>query len=168
VSSAINYNPWQLSFRVPIRFPEKAEPFISASKKRLALSVYLFSLWCLLLLHWYSCGHKVSRVLTLGNKWTWAVSFTPRSLYSYGKRLWYSLDRRLSEPAWTPWWWKEKALSVLGIEPRCTPRSQSLHWLNYTGSLTHARTHTQTHARCAMYVVLTVTLKGKGKVVPVL
>jgi hypothetical protein len=39
--------------------------------------------------YWVSGGIS-SRI-----RWTWVVSFTPRSLYPQGKRPWYSLDRRL-------------------------------------------------------------------------
>jgi hypothetical protein len=40
----------------------------------------------------------VPRILDLGTRWRWVVSFTPRPLYSQGKSLWHSLDRRLGGP----------------------------------------------------------------------
>jgi hypothetical protein len=38
------------------------------------------------------------RILDLGSRWRWVVSFTPRPLYSQGKSPWYPLDRRLGGP----------------------------------------------------------------------
>jgi hypothetical protein len=38
------------------------------------------------------------RLLDLGTRWRWAVSFTPLPLYPQGKSPWYSLDRRLGGP----------------------------------------------------------------------
>jgi hypothetical protein len=38
------------------------------------------------------------RILKLGNKWRWVVSFTPQSFYSRGKKPSYTLDRRLAGP----------------------------------------------------------------------
>jgi hypothetical protein len=38
------------------------------------------------------------RLLDLGNRWRWAVSFTPRPLYCQGKSPWYPLSSRLGEP----------------------------------------------------------------------
>jgi hypothetical protein len=35
------------------------------------------------------------RILDLGTRWRWVVSFTPRSLYPQGKNRLYPLDRRL-------------------------------------------------------------------------
>jgi hypothetical protein len=35
------------------------------------------------------------RILGLGTRWRWVVSFTPRPLYSQGKSPWYPLDRGL-------------------------------------------------------------------------
>jgi hypothetical protein len=34
------------------------------------------------------------RVLDLGTRWRWVVSFTPWPLYTQGKSPWYTLDRR--------------------------------------------------------------------------
>jgi hypothetical protein len=38
------------------------------------------------------------RILDLGTRWRWVVSFTPRPLYPQGKRLRYPLDMRLGGP----------------------------------------------------------------------
>jgi hypothetical protein len=35
------------------------------------------------------------RILNLGTRWKWVVSFTPWPLYLQWKRPWYPLDRRL-------------------------------------------------------------------------
>jgi len=37
-------------------------------------------------------------ILDLSTRWRWAVSFTPRPLYSQGKSLLYPLSRRLGGP----------------------------------------------------------------------
>jgi hypothetical protein len=47
--------------------------------------------------HWGS-GSIVPRVLDLGNRWGWVVSFTPRPLYRQEKGPWYPLHRRLGGP----------------------------------------------------------------------
>jgi hypothetical protein len=38
------------------------------------------------------------RILDLGTRWRWVVSFTSRPLYPQGKRLWYPFDRMLGGP----------------------------------------------------------------------
>jgi hypothetical protein len=43
-------------------------------------------------------GGIASRIIDLGTRWRWVVSFTPRPLYPQGKLPWYPLDRRLDEP----------------------------------------------------------------------
>jgi hypothetical protein len=43
-------------------------------------------------------GDISPRILDLGTRWRWVVSFTPRPLYSQGKSPWYTLDRRLGGP----------------------------------------------------------------------
>jgi hypothetical protein len=35
------------------------------------------------------------RIIDLGTRWRWVVSFTPRSFDPQGERAWYPLDRRL-------------------------------------------------------------------------
>jgi hypothetical protein len=47
--------------------------------------------------YWRSRGID-PRILDLGTRWKWVVSFTPRLLYFQGKSPWYPLDRRLGEP----------------------------------------------------------------------
>jgi hypothetical protein len=43
-------------------------------------------------------GGITPRILDLGTRWRWVVSFTPRPLYPQGKNPWYPLDRRLGGP----------------------------------------------------------------------
>jgi len=44
------------------------------------------------------CGGITPRILNLGTRWRWVVSFTPQPLYPWGKSPWYPLDRRLGGP----------------------------------------------------------------------
>jgi hypothetical protein len=44
--------------------------------------------------YWVS-GCIAPRILDLGTRWRWVVSFTTRPLYSQGKSRWYPLYRRL-------------------------------------------------------------------------
>jgi hypothetical protein len=48
-------------------------------------------------MYWGS-GDTSQRILNLGCRWKWAVSFVPWPLYTQGKRPWYPLDRRLGVP----------------------------------------------------------------------
>jgi hypothetical protein len=43
-------------------------------------------------------GGIALRILDLGTRWRWVVSFTPRPLYNQGKIPCYPLDRRLGGP----------------------------------------------------------------------
>jgi hypothetical protein len=43
-------------------------------------------------------GSIALRILGLGTRWMWMISFTPRPLYPQGKSSWYALDRRLGWP----------------------------------------------------------------------
>jgi hypothetical protein len=43
-------------------------------------------------------GGIAPRILNLGTRWRWVVSFTPSPLYPQRKSLWYSMDRRLGGP----------------------------------------------------------------------
>jgi hypothetical protein len=54
--------------------------------KRLAMKTY----WCK--------GGTVPRILDLGTRWGWVVSFMPPLLYPQGKSPRYPLDRRLGGP----------------------------------------------------------------------
>jgi hypothetical protein len=47
---------------------------------------------------YWGSGGIAPRILDLGTRCMWVVSFTPRSLYPQGKSPWYPLDRRLSGP----------------------------------------------------------------------
>jgi hypothetical protein len=44
-------------------------------------------------------GGIAPRILDLGTRRRWVVSFTPRPFYSQGKNPWYPLDRRLGAPS---------------------------------------------------------------------
>jgi len=46
----------------------------------------------------YWSGGIVPRILDLGTRWMWVVSFTPRPLYPKGKSPCYPLFRRLGGP----------------------------------------------------------------------
>jgi hypothetical protein len=47
---------------------------------------------------YWGSGGVAPRILNLGTRWRWVVSFTPRPLYTQGKSPWYLLDRRLGGP----------------------------------------------------------------------
>jgi hypothetical protein len=47
--------------------------------------------------YWASRG-IAPRILDLGTRWRWVVSFTPPPLYPQGKSPWYPLDTRLGGP----------------------------------------------------------------------
>jgi hypothetical protein len=47
---------------------------------------------------YWGSGVIAQRILDLGTRWRWVVSFTPRPLYLQRKSPWYPLDRRLSGP----------------------------------------------------------------------
>jgi hypothetical protein len=47
---------------------------------------------------YWGSGGIAQRILDLGARWNWVVSFTPRSLYSQGKSPRYPLDRSLGGP----------------------------------------------------------------------
>jgi hypothetical protein len=40
-------------------------------------------------------GGIAPRILDLGTRWRWVISFTPPPLYPQGKSPWYPLDRRM-------------------------------------------------------------------------
>jgi hypothetical protein len=46
----------------------------------------------------WGSGDLAPRILDLGTRWRWVVSFTPRPLYPQGNSPCYLLDRRLSGP----------------------------------------------------------------------
>jgi hypothetical protein len=47
---------------------------------------------------YYGSGGVTPRILNVGTRWSWVVSFTPRPLYPQGKIPWYPVDRRLGGP----------------------------------------------------------------------
>ena len=75
------------------------------------------------------------RILNLGTRWRWVVSFMPRPLYPWRKSLHFSLNRRFSEFQSRLGFTEKKNIFLL---PRIKPRFfglptlvQSLHWLRY-------------------------------------
>jgi len=46
----------------------------------------------------WGSGGIVPRIVNLGSRWRWVVSFTPRPLYPRGRSFWYQFDRRLGGP----------------------------------------------------------------------
>jgi hypothetical protein len=77
--------------------------------------------------------------LDLGTRWSWVVSFTPRSLYPQGKSPWYPLDRRLSgiQSRSGRGGLEKNSQPPPGIEsqnPDRPARSQALYRLSYHGS----------------------------------
>jgi len=44
--------------------------------------------------YWES-GGIAPRILELGTRWRWVVSFAPRPLYTQGKSRWYTTSRKL-------------------------------------------------------------------------
>jgi hypothetical protein len=58
------------------------------------------------------------RIIDLGTRWRWVVSFTPRPFYPQGKSPFYPLDRRLGGPQTRPRCGGEKNSQPLsGLEP---------------------------------------------------
>jgi hypothetical protein len=58
------------------------------------------------------------RILDLGARWRWVVSFKPRSLYSQGKNPWYPLDTRFGGLLSRSGQGEEKCLQPLrGLKP---------------------------------------------------
>jgi hypothetical protein len=47
---------------------------------------------------YWGSGGITPRILDLGTRWRWVVSFTARLLYPQGKSPWYLLDRKLGGP----------------------------------------------------------------------
>jgi hypothetical protein len=90
-------------------------------------------------MYWGS-GGITPRILDLGTRSMWVVSFTPRPLYSQGRNPWYPLDRRLGGPQSRSGRGGEEKNSQPppGLEtPRIMGRpvrKWSLYQLNYPGS----------------------------------
>jgi hypothetical protein len=76
---------------------------------------------------WVS-GGIAPRIVDLGTRWRWVVSFTTRPLNPQGKNPWCPLYRRLGGP-WTRWW-REKFPTHAGTRtpnhPTCSP--VLYHW----------------------------------------
>jgi hypothetical protein len=51
---------------------------------------------------YWDCVGIAPRILDLGTRWSWVVSFTPRPLHFEGKSHWYPLGRRLGGPQSLP------------------------------------------------------------------
>jgi hypothetical protein len=68
------------------------------------------------------------RILDLGTRWRWVVSFTPRPLYSHGKSPWYLLDRKLGGPQSRSGRGQKKNLQPL---PGLEPPSSIQYWVRY-------------------------------------
>jgi hypothetical protein len=67
--------------------------------------------------YWES-GGIAPRILDLGTRWRWVVSFTPPSLHPQGNSPWYPLERRLSGPQSRSGRSDEKNSQLLpGLEP---------------------------------------------------
>jgi hypothetical protein len=80
------------------------------------------------------------RILNLGTRWKWVVSFTPRPLYPQRKSPWYLLDRRLggSQSRCGRGGEEKNSQPPPGIEPQNPDRpahSPTLYRLNYHGSV---------------------------------
>jgi len=75
------------------------------------------------------CGGIAPRILNLGTRWEWVVSFTPWSLYPRGKNLRYQFDRTQS------WYGQWEGKKVPGNDGNRTsvvqPVAQSLFWPSY-------------------------------------
>jgi hypothetical protein len=115
------------------------------------LPQYVFMAWCLIKnrdnftftspLHEDVMGEWgiAPRILDLGTRWRWVVSFTPRPLYLPGKNPLYPLDRRLGGPHSRSGRGGEEKNSQPppGIEPENPnrpARSPALYRLSYHGS----------------------------------
>jgi hypothetical protein len=65
---------------------------------------YVFMAWCSVLTEhhamktYWGSGGIALRIVDLGTRWSWVVSFTPRPLNPQGKSPWYPLNRRLGGP----------------------------------------------------------------------
>jgi hypothetical protein len=68
---------------------------------------------------YWGSGDIAPRILDLGTRWRWAVSFTSLPLYPQGKSPWYPLDRRLGGPQSRSGRGGEKknSQSLPGLEP---------------------------------------------------
>jgi hypothetical protein len=72
--------------------------FITLIKVKVKLSLCLFLTHHHAMKAYWGVQVQLPRIIDLGTRWKWVVSFTPRPLYPQGKRPWYTLDRRLGGP----------------------------------------------------------------------
>jgi hypothetical protein len=81
------------------------------------------------------------RILDLGARWRWVVSFTARPLYPQGKSPWYSLDRRLGvSQSRSECGGKEKNSQPLpGLEPPIMQSVTQRHNIELSRFLSYAR-----------------------------
>jgi hypothetical protein len=99
------------------RFSAHEHILISFSKVKVKLSLY-FTKHHAMKTYWGS-GGMAPRILDLGTRWRWVVSFMPRPLYPQGKSPWYPLDRRLGGPQsrYEHGGEEKNSQPLLGIEP---------------------------------------------------
>jgi hypothetical protein len=91
-SSSNVKNAWSYTFTPPIRLRCGVKVKV---KVKLSLS---FLNWSPRHEGLLGSGGIPPRIIELGTRWRWVVSFTPWPLYPRGKSLWYLLDRRLGGP----------------------------------------------------------------------
>jgi len=61
---------------------------------------------------YWGSGGVAPRILDLGSRWKWVVSFTPGRFIPQGKSPWYPFDRKL---VWT-WWWRKRNAPICTAE----------------------------------------------------
>jgi hypothetical protein len=89
-----------------VRFQEGAGIVLSSVRSKPALGPIKASILCVSLCFNWAPPHEgvlgsggiAPRILDLGTRWRWVVSFTPRPLYHQGKSRWYPLNKRLGGP----------------------------------------------------------------------
>jgi hypothetical protein len=83
---------------------------------------------------YWGSGCIAPRLLDLGTRWRWVVSFTPRSLYPRGKHSLIPTGLEAGwapEPVWTRWWGKKFPSPTGTRTPYHPARSPALcHWAN--------------------------------------
>jgi hypothetical protein len=93
---------WLTSWRhtIPFNFVELSSDvlysFPSLEGKRWNLCAFLTEHHTME--EYWGSGGMAERILDLGTKWRWVVSFTPWPLYPQGKSSWYPFYRRLGGP----------------------------------------------------------------------
>jgi hypothetical protein len=91
----------------PFNIPQRCRSTYNFLNSFLAINIFSFNYGkvkakfslCLTEHHsmkaYWGSGCIAPRILDLGTRWRWVVSFTPRPLYSQGRSPGYPLDRRL-------------------------------------------------------------------------